>query len=43
MRVILKVEGMTPYTIQATALVVLNALGYIGFKVVTTTGDSKVS
>jgi hypothetical protein len=29
--------------LEATAVVVLNALGYIGFKVVTTCGDSKVS
>jgi hypothetical protein len=28
--------------LEATAVVVLNALGYIGFKVVTTCGDSKV-
>jgi hypothetical protein len=29
-------------TIAATSVVVLNALGYIGFKVVTTCGDSQV-
>jgi hypothetical protein len=29
--------------LEATAVVVLNALGYIGFKVVTTCGDSKVT
>jgi len=27
--------------LEATAVVVLNALGYIGFKVITTCGDSK--
>ena len=29
--------------VEATAIVVLNALGYIGFKVISTSGDSKVT
>ena len=28
--------------VEATAIVVLNALGYIGFKVISTSGDKKV-
>ena len=30
------------FRLEATAVVVLNALGYIGFKVITTCGDTKV-